>query len=173
MSSIKEMMEEGNYKPAESSDDNKFFLKGVYKATFASVALMEDKGYGESIYGAFQINEVLSGNESKSQFPQFTEYYSISPENITNKKKGLAKLLDGLFSIGIDIALGSKEETVQALTETALGADVYINAFKKQKMRKEGEEWVKNEGEFKQSFNFLTEKAAMKKAKKNEEAVPF
>jgi len=165
---LAEMLKEAGFTRELSTAGERFILEGVYKAVFVDCAAMEDKGYGTSVYAQFKISEVLSGTQSNSQYPEFKAYFDTSPEKIASKKKGLAKLINGLFSNGT-------EADADNLADSK-GAEVYISAFKDKTWKKEGEEFVEVEGAFKQGFAFMTEKNAVKKAaqkNKGQEALPF
>lgn len=167
-----EALKAAGFKPEKSTVGDKIILKGIYKATMFKVAEMEDKGYGPSIYAQFKIQEVLSGDTSYSQYPEFAGYFNTAPDKIGNKSNGLAKLINGLFSAGHEVNTDNVVDSLSAL----LGSEVYINGYRKEPMRKvEGtEEWEENpDGVAKQAFAFMTKDNAEKKAKKNAEAKPF
>jgi hypothetical protein len=154
-----------DYVPEKSTVGEKPTLKGVYKVFLFDVAYMEDKGYGESIYCQFKIADdgVIAGDKTYSKFPEFKEYY--------NEKK-MKKLLDGLFSVGIDVDKSSDEALLAAL-QSLKGTTMYINAWKGKKQKKDGDNWIEDpEGGFTQKFSFMTQKNAEAKAKKGE-GLPF
>lgn len=154
-----------DYVPEKSTVGEKPVLKGVYKVSLYDVAYMEDKGYGESIYVQFKIDDdgVIAGDKTYSKFPEFKEYYD---------QKKMKKLLDGLFSVGIDVDRSSDEALLAAL-QSLKGTTMYINAWrgKKQKKKDDGTWEADPEGGSVQKFVFMTEKNAMAKAKKSD--VPF
>ena len=156
-----------DYVPEKSTVGEKPTLKGVYKVFLFDVAYMEDKGYGESIYCQFKIADdgVIAGDKTYSKFPEFKEYY--------NEKK-MKKLLDGLFSVGIDVDKSS-DEALLANLQSLKGTTMYINAWKGKKQKKDESSatgWsTDEEGGMVQKFAFMTEKNAVKKAKA--EAAPF
>jgi flagellar hook protein FlgE len=163
-----------DYVPEKSTVGEKPTLKGVYKVSLYDVAFMEDKGYGESIYAQFKVDDdgVIAGDKTYAKFPEFREYYQISAERVNNKSNGLKKLLDGLFSVGVDVDRSS-DEALLANLQSLKGTTMYINAWKgkKQKKKEDGTWEVDPEGGSKQKFVFMTEKNALSKAKKSE--VPF
>ena len=160
---VSEALKAAGFTPEKSTAGDKPIFIGTYKATLFDVAEMADKGYGASIYAQFKIQETLEGRESKSQFPEFKEYFSIAPDKIASKKKGLAKLINGFFSVGIDVDTTNLMESLTALK----GSAVFISGFAKEpRKQNEAGEWVENpDGETKQGFAFLTEKNAMKRVK--------
>ena len=162
-----------DYVPEKSTVGERPIYKGVYKVSFFDVAYMADNGYGDSIYAQFKIDEdgVLSGDKTFSKFPEFKPYFGCSPEKINNKKSGLAKLLDGFFSVGVDVDKSSDEKLMESLTSLK-GTTMYINAWKAKKQKKDGDNWIEDpDGGSVQKFVFMTEKNALAKAKKSE--VPF
>lgn len=162
-----------DYVPEKSTVGEKPTLKGVYKVSLYDVAFMEDKGYGESIYAQFKIDEdgVIAGDKTYSKFPEFKAYFNCSADG-ANKKNGLKKLLDGLFSVGVDVDKSSDDALMASLTSLK-GTTMYINAWKGKKQRKkEDGTWeAEPDGGSVQKFVFMTEKNALAKAKKSE--VPF
>lgn len=175
MSSITDALKQAGFKAERSTAGGKRILKGVYKASFYDWAKMEDKGYGESIYAQFKVTEVLEGDETSSQFPEFSAYYGTSPDKVASKRNGLAKLINGLFSVGVEVSQDSDEALEQSLND-AKGTEVFISAWAKQpKKQDESGEWVDNtEADLRQDFTFMTEKNAAKKVKKKDGGdVPF
>lgn len=159
MGSVSELLQQAGYKKEKSTSGEKPILEGIYKATLVEVAKIEDKGYGEAIYAQFKINEVLHGMQSKSQYPEFKDYYSLAPDKIASKRSGLAKLLNGLFSVGIEADPDKLEDQK--------GAEVFIAAYKQKKMSKNDDgSFAELEGEYKQGYTFMTEANAVKEAKK-------
>ena len=165
-----------DYVPEKSTVGEKPTLKGVYKVSLFDVAFMEDKGYGESIYAQFKIDEdgVIAGDKTYSKFPEFKGYFNCSAEKVNNKNNGLKKLLDGLFSVGVDVDKSSDEKLMESLTSLK-GTTMYINAWKAKKQKKDETSatgWSEDpDGGSVQKFVFMTEKNALAKAKKSE--VPF
>ena len=149
---------------------------GVYKCIFKSWEDRPDGKYGPSLFADFKITEVLLGMESRSTFPELTGFFDTSPSKIASKRNGLAKLINGLFSVGVDIDV-STDETLKEGLKSSVGTQVFIKAYKKQKMKPGAEEgtWEEVEGEFKQGWVFLTEKNAKKAIKKAEKSgdAPF
>lgn len=167
---VTESLKAAGWKPEKSTVGDKFIFTGVYKATLFDVAAMEDKGYGPSIYAQFKIQEVLSGDESFSKFPEFKGYFNTAPDKISNKRSGLVKLLNGLFSVGVEV---KTDDVLASLTE-AKGTMVYISAYKQEPRKQVDGEWIDDpEGEVKQAFAFMTEAAAQKRAAKDGAKKPF
>ncbi len=162
---IIDTLKAAGFTPEKSEVGGRRILEGTYKASFYDWAEMEDKGFGTSLYAQFKITETLAGADSNSQFPEFKDYYKTSPDNINSKRNGLAKFLNGFFSIGIDIDRSNDEAFATALNN-AKGSVLYISAYKGKPVKLVDGSWVDNpDGEAKQKFTFLTEKNAMKKVK--------
>jgi len=164
---IIDRLKAAGYTPELSKSGEMPIFEGTYKATLIEISSIPDNGYGESILAKFQATECLEGDEY-GLGKKFSDFYSTSDENISNNRKGLAKLLNGLFSVGIEV-----DGTVESLERQLGSAEVFINAYKKQKMQKDESSatgWSKIEGEFKQAFTFMTEKNALKESKKQ---LPF
>lgn len=167
MVDVSALLKEAGFKPEVSTAGDKPILEGVYKATLVEIAKMEDKGYGESIYAQFKISETLFGRESSSQYPEFKDYYSLAADKIASKRNGLAKLINGLFSIGIEVDTTNVVESLN----NAKGAEVFITAYAKPTMKQEDDEWVVDDSKpKKQAFTFMTEKNALKEAEKKKKA---
>ena len=162
-----------DYVPEKSTVGEKPTLKGVYRVSLFDVAYMEDKGYGESIYAQFKVIDTISGDTSNAKFPEFKGYFNCSPEKVNNKSNGLKKLLDGLFSVGVEVDKSSDSALLESLTN-AKGTTMYINAWKGKKQKKnEDGTWSEDEdGGSVQKFSFMTEKLALGKASKAS-ALPF
>jgi basic membrane lipoprotein Med (substrate-binding protein (PBP1-ABC) superfamily) len=116
----------------------------------------------------FKVIETLAGNESRSSFPEFAGFYAIDEANALNAKKGIKKLINGLFSVGAKVDTSSDEALYASLDALKGSCEVYISGYKKKSMKKdENEQWVENlEAEAKQDFAFLTEANAKKEATK-------
>ena len=162
-----------DYVPEKSTVGEKPTLKGVYKVSLFDVAYMEDKGYGESIYAQFKVVETISGDQSNAKFPEFKGYFNCAPDKVNNKSNGLGKLLNGLFSVGVEVDKSSDEALMNSLTALK-GTTMYINAWKGKKQKKADDgTWSEDpDGGNVQKFSFMTEKLALGKAKKTE-SLPF
>jgi hypothetical protein len=165
---ISDLLKQAGYTPEKSTIGDKPIMKGIYKAMFVDWKVQEDKGYGESIRADFKITEKLSGSDSHSQFPEFVGFFNTSAEKINSKKNGLAKLLNGFFSVGINVDSSTDEALASSLNEKKGSAEVYIKGYKKDPKMKDSEgNWVDNpDGSPKQDFCFLTFSNAKKEAEK-------
>jgi hypothetical protein len=164
---ITDILKQAGYKPEKSTVGDKPIMKGVFKCLFVDWAREEDKGYGEQVSGQFKIIETLAGSDSRSTFPEFRGYYKTSVEAISSKRNGLAKLLNGFFSVGKNVDTSSDEALADSLNDLKGSAEVYIKGYDEKPRKKEGDAWVDDpDGALRQGFTFLTEKNALKEAEK-------
>lgn len=169
---ITDALKAAGYTPEKSTAGDKPILNGVYKAVLVAVEHQEDKGYGESIRADFKITETLAGNDSRSTFPEFKGYFNTSPDKINSKRNGLAKLLNGFFSVGVSIDRTTDETLLESLKSNIGSTEVYVKGYK-EKPRKENSDgtWSENEeADFKQKFTFMTKSNAEKEAAKIQKA---
>lgn len=165
--SITGALKAAGYTPEKSTIGDKPILKGVYKAMLTEVKLNEPNQYGQSISASFKITEKLSGNDSRSQFPEFRGFYAVDEANAGSAKKGIKKLLNGLFSAGHSVDTSSDEALMTSLQSLVGSAEVFVSAYKKRSMKQVDGEWVVNdEADAKQDFSYMTEKNAIKEAQK-------
>lgn len=174
---VTEALKASGFKPEKSTVGDKFIFKGVYRCSFFDVAEQEDKGYGPSIYAQFKIQETLAGDEASpnSKYPEFKGYFNTAPEKIANKRNGLAKLINGLFSAGHEV---NTDDVIASLTALKGVDDIFISAYKEKPRKNVGSEsapeWVDDdEADLKQGWAFMTKKNAEKKAAKTKDAKPF
>lgn len=171
---VSEALKAAGYEPEKSTVGDKFIYNGVYKCTVYDIVKMEDKGYGESIYAQFKVQEVMSGDTSYSKYPEFKGYFNMAPDKIANKRNGLAKLLNGLFSAGIEV--NTATDDIVAELQKYKGSEVYINAYRQEprKLNEATKQWEEDpDGEAKQAFAFMTKSNAEKRAKKLDDKKPF
>lgn len=166
--SITGALKNAGYTPEKSTAGDKPILVGVYKALFVDWKNQEDKGYGESIRADFKVVEKLSGYDSRSTFPEFVGFFNTSEEKVNSKKNGLAKLLNGFFSVGKGVDTSTDEALTESLNGLKGSAEVYIKGYKKNPRKQdESGNWVENpDGDVKQDFTFMTQKNAEKEAAK-------
>lgn len=165
--SITGALKGAGYEPEKSSVGDKQILKGIYKALFVDYKNEPEGKFGPQLMAKFQIVEKLSGMDSYSTFPQFTGYYKTDEEGSASKRSGIAKLLNGFFSVGITVDTSSDEALLASLDGFKGSAEVYIKGYKKDPKKQVNGEWVDNpDGDAKQDFTFMTEKNAKKEADK-------
>ena len=164
--SIVEALKGAGYKQEVSTIGDKPILEGVYKSMFVDFKNEPDGKFGSQLMAEFKITERLAGSESRSTFSEFRDYYKTDGEGAGSKSSGIAKLLNGFFSVGVKVDTTSDDSLIESLTNLKGTAEVFIKAYKKQKMKKVGDEYIEVEGEYKQGFTFMTEKNALKEAEK-------
>ena len=165
--SITGALKNSGYVPEKSTAGDKPILVGVYKALFVDWKVQEDKGYGPSIRADFKVSEKLSGYDSRSTFPEFVGFFNTSDEKVNSKKNGLAKLLNGFFSVGLKVDTSTDDTLYASLDSHKGSAEVYIKGYKKNPRKQVDGAWVDNpDGDVKQDFTFMTQKNAEKEAAK-------
>ncbi len=169
---ISDILKQGGFKQEKSTVGDKPILKGVYKAMFVEGKLNELNQYGQSYTAKFKVTEKLSGMDSFSQFPEFVGFFAVDEANALSAKKGIKKLLNGFFSVGINIDSSTDEALYSSLDAQKGSAIVYITGYKKSPKKKdESGNWVANpDADDKQDFAFMTEKNAVKEASKQTKA---
>lgn len=164
---VSDILKQGGYKPEKSSVGDRPILKGIYKVMFVDGKVNEPNQYGQSYTAKFKVTEKLSGVDSRSTFPEFVGFFAIDEANANSAKKGIKKLLNGFFSVGITIDTSSDEAIYSSLDAQKGSAELYVSGYKKRAMKQVDGEWVPNEdAEVRQDFAFLTEKNAVKEAEK-------
>lgn len=165
--SITGALKAGGFKPEVSTAGDKPIFEGVYKAMFTEWKDEPEGKFGPQLMAAFKITETLAGRDSSSAFPEFRDYYKTDEEGATSKRNGIAKLVNGFFSVGKNIDQSSDEAFFESLNGLVGTAEVYIKGYKKQPMKQEGDEWTEDTSKSpRQAFTFMTEKNALKEADK-------
>lgn len=165
--SITGALKGAGYVPEKSTVGDKPILKGIYKCMFVDYKDEPQGKFGPQLMAKFQIVEKLSGMDSFSTFPQFTDYYKTDEANVNSKRSGLAKLLNGFFSTGKSVDTSTDEALTASLDSLKGSAEVFIKGYKKDPMHQVDGAWVENpDGDAKQAFTFMTEKNAQKEAAK-------
>jgi len=164
---ITDSLKAAGWVPEKSTVGDRQIMKGIFKCLFVDWKQEEDKGYGVQISGQFKIVETLVGTDSRSSFPEFRGYYKTEGEASGSKRNGLAKLLNGFFSVGKNVDTSTDEAFVESLNGLKGSAEVYIKGYEEKPRKQVDGTWVEDEGgDLKQGFTFLTEKNALKEAEK-------
>lgn len=160
--SISEALKEAGFKVEKSTAGEAPIYEGTYKAVLTEVGENKESQFGGTqIYCAFKISETLCGRDSNSQYPEFKGYFRTDAERAASKRNGIAKVLNGLFSVNIEADPDN--------LEAQKGAEVFISGYKQKKMVKNDDgTFSEVEGEFKQGWTFMTENNALKAVKKAE-----
>lgn len=151
-----DMLKESGFKPEKSTDGEFKPLKGTYKVQFvkAEEKPANDKG-GKQLQVEFKIAEVLAGDESHSKFNEFRKYLALEGDNATSKTKGIAFIINALFTAGVEVTAETDEALMEKI-QNALGTELYVKAWG----------WKPEDGEKEyQQFSILKESVALKQAK--------
>ena len=164
---ISDLLKNAGYTPEVSTVGDKPILKGVYKVMFVEGKVNEPNQYAQSYTAKFKVVETMAGNDSRSSFPEFVGFFAIDEANAMSAKKGIKKLLNGFFSVGITLDTSSDEALYSSLDSQKGSAELYVSGYKKKAMKQVDGNWVENtEADAKQDFAFLTAKNAVKEAEK-------
>lgn len=164
---VTDLLKQAGFKPEKSTVGDRPILKGIYKVMFVDGKKEEPNEYGQSYSAQFKVVETLAGNDSRSTFPEFRGFFAIDEKNAESAKRGIKKLINGFFSVGISLDLSSDEAFYTSLDNQKGSAELYVSGYKKRAMKQVDGEWVENtEADAKQDFAFLTEKNAIKEAEK-------
>lgn len=169
--SISEALKNAGYKPEKSTAGDKPILKGVYRCQMVEWKNDPEGKFGPQVSAAFKIVEKLAGDDSRSTFPEFKGYYKADEKSASSKRNGVAKLLNGFFSVGANVDSSSDEAFASSMDKLVGTAEVFIKGYVKEPQKNigtdEAPEWVKNEeASPKQDFTFFTEANAKKEAAK-------
>lgn len=170
---ISDKLKAAGYSEKVSTAGDRPIMVGVYRALFVDYKDEPNGQYGSQLMAKFKAVEKLSGTDinPKSAFPEFTEYYKTDDKGILSKRNGLAKLLDGFFSVGLNVDRSSEDKLIESLDGLKGSAEVYIKAYAKDAQVNVGTDaepkWEKDATKPpKQAFLFMTAKNAEKEAKK-------
>ena len=180
--SFTKAMQDAGYTPKASTAGDKSIYNGIYKLALASFENKPDQKWDDGaanpqVIAKFKIlpdGGRLAGTDVyKSDFPEVTGYYSTSDELAGNRKKGIAKLIDGLLSVGVAVSGASDEETIANITALVGSAEVYMKLSPDWRNVKDDEgNWSKKKKDESgidiapfQAHAFLTQKNAEKLAK--------
>jgi hypothetical protein len=166
------------YEPKASTAGDKLVHDGIYKLLLTKVENKPDNKWDDGqpnpqVTTEWKVVERLAGTDvPKSDYPDVRGYYSTSNELCHNRKKGIAKLLDGLKSVGVDATGPTDEETIEKLVSLVGSAEVYMKLFPDwRNVKDEGGNWSKKKKDENgvdiapfQGHSFLTEKNALKMA---------
>lgn len=174
-----DVMKQAGYEPKASTVGDKTVYTGIYKMLMVGAEDKRDAKWdngdpNSSVVGKFKIVERLAGDEPyKSDYPEVTGYYSTSEKDATNRKKGIAKLLDGLASVGVAASGADDDSTVEKLKSLVGSAEVYMKLSPDWKnVKDDAGNWSKKKKDEDgvdvapfQAHSFLTEANAKKLAK--------
>ena len=178
--SIVSALKGAGYEPKASTAGDKNVYNGIYKMLLTEFKNEPDGKWDDGspkpqVVAGFKVVDRLVGSEVyKSDFPDAKGYYSTSDDMAANRKKGIAKFIDGLMSVGINVNANTDEEIIGNIQAKIGVAEVYMKLFPDWRNVKDDETgtWSKkkkdddgiNVAPF-QNHSFLTQKNAEKLAK--------
>lgn len=180
--SFTKAMKEAGYEPKASTAGDKTIYNGIYKLALVEFknepdAKWDDGQPNPRVIAKFKIlpeGGRLAGTDVyKSDYPEVTGYYATDDATAPNRKKGIAKLIDGLLSVGINVQKETDEETIEAIQQVVGSAEVYMKLSPDWKnVKDEAGNWSKKKKDEDgidiapfQAHTFLTAKNAEKLAK--------
>ena len=169
--SITSALQGAGFKAEVSTAGDKPIMEGVYRCLFVDFKNEPEGKFGPQLMAAFKIVEALAGRDSRSTFPEFKGYYKTDGDGAGSKRNGVAKLINGFFSVGVKVETSSDEAFLESLAGQKGSAEVYIKGYKQAKQKKNDDgTFSEVEGEYKQDFTFMTKANAEKEAKKMQKA---
>lgn len=124
-----EVLQSSAFVPEKSSEGEFKPLVGTYKAKFVvAEKVLSQKTNQEQLRVEFKIEETLAGDESHSQYNEFKKWLSLEGQEAADKKKGVAWIINALYTAEIDVVGETDEETLSKIND-ALGTVVYFKAW--------------------------------------------
>ena len=177
--SFTKAMKDAGYEPKASTAGDKNIYNGIYKAMLTEFKNEPDGKWDDGqpkpqVVAGFKVTETLAGSDIyKSDYPDAKGYYATDEKNAANRKKGIAKLIDGFMSVGINVNGKDDDETLAKLTAQIAVGEVYLKLFPDwRNVKDEGGNWSKKKKDEDgidlpafQGHSFLTQKNAEKMAK--------
>ena len=182
--SFTKAMKAAGYEPKASTAGDKVVYNGVYKMMLTEFKNEPDGKWADGqpnpqVIAGFKCSERLVGTDIfKSDYADLRGYYSTADDMAANRKKGIAKLIDGFMSVGINVNGATDEETISNITAQIAVAEVYVHMFPDwRNVKDEGGNWSKKKKDEDgidvpafQGHTFMTEKNADKKVKAMQKA---
>ena len=127
--SFVEAMKKAGFKPEKSSEGEFQPLEGIYKVQFVKAEqVTSTKDNSKQLRAEFKVSETLSGKDSNSKFNEFKKYLALEGDESVDKKKGVAWLVNALFTSGFEVTGATDEEQIASI-QSALGTDLYFKAW--------------------------------------------
>lgn len=154
--SLVQALKASGFKPEKSTDGEFMPLEGIYKTQFVKAEeVQSQKDNTAQLRVELKVSETLSGKDSTSKYSEFKKYLALEGEDATDKKKGIAWLINALFTAGVEVTADT-DEALKANIQNALGTDIYVKAWG----------WKPEDGDKTyQQFSVLKEAIALKQAK--------
>jgi len=157
--SFTQALTQSGFKKEKSTEGEFTPLEGFYKVQFV-VAEQEvsKKTQEQQLRVEFKITETIQGSESNSKFNEFRRWLALEGEDVASNKKGIPFIINALFTAGVDVDTSNDAALIAAI-EGALGTEMFVKAWG----------WTPEDGNRAfQSFVFMKEEIALKKAKAQE-----
>lgn len=154
--SLVESLKKAGFKAEKSSEGEFQPLEGIYKVQFVKAEqVVSQKDNSKQLRAEFKVAETLFGKDSSSKFSEFKKYLALEGDEAADKKKGVAWLINALFTAGYEVS-GQTDEEMMGSIQTALGTDLFFKAWG----------WRPEDGDKSyQQFSVLKEEIAQKQAK--------
>lgn len=177
--SFTKAMKEAGYEPKASTSGDKVVYNGIYKLMLTEFKNEPDGKWDDGqpkpqVVAGFKVSERMSGTDVfKSDYPDVKGYYATDEKNASNRKKGIAKLIDGFMSVGVNVNGKDDAETLANITAQIGATEVYMKLFPDwRNVKDESGNWSKKKKDEDgidlpafQGHSFLTQKNAEKLAK--------
>lgn len=177
--SFTKAMQDAGYEPKASTSGDKTIYNGIYKLMLTEFKNEPDGKWDDGqpkpqVIAGFKVTDRLAGTDVyKSDYADVKGYYSTANDMASNRKKGIAKLIDGFQSVGINVNGKSDEEVISNITAQIAVGEVYMKLFPDwRNVKDESGNWSKKKKDDDgidiapfQNHNFLTQKNAEKMAK--------
>ena len=153
--SLVDALKKSGFKPEKSTDGEFQPLEGIYKTQFVKAEkIKSQKDNTDQLRVELKVSETLSGKDSNSKYSEFKKYLALEGEDATDKKKGVAWVINALFTSGVEVTGNTDEDLMQNI-QNALGTEVYVKAWG----------WKPEDGDKTyQQFSILKEAIALKQA---------
>lgn len=179
--SFTQALKSAGYEPKASTAGDRTIYNGIYKLMLTEFKNLPDNKWDNGdlnpqVVAGFKIVEggTLAGSDVyKSDFPDVRGYYSTSDEMASNRKRGIAKLIDGFMSVGVNVNGTTDEETISNIQAKIGTVEVYMRLYPDwANVKDDGGNWSKKKKDEDgidvapfQAHSFLTLKNAEKMAK--------
>ena len=121
--SFTKAMKDAGYEPKASTAGDKVVYNGVYKLMLTEFKNEPDSKWDDGqpkpqVVAGFKVTERLAGTDIfKSEYPDVKGYYSTADDMASNRKKGIAKLIDGFMSVGINVNGADDDATLENIKQ--------------------------------------------------------
>lgn len=157
--SIADALNNSGFKKEKSTEGMFEPYEGTYKAVFSECEEVKSQKDGaQQLRVGFKIEETLDGRESTAKFPEFKKWLALEGDGSSDKKKGVAFIINTLFTSGYEVNTSGDDASIIESIKAGLGTPVYVKAWG----------WQPEGGDKKyQQFSVLQEAVALKNVKKS------